>query len=47
MHLEFDEYAQHSETTTVRKFIEQFVDKGYKKDVVIQPIQKVNELYRK
>ena len=30
-----------------RKLIEQFVDKGYKKDVVIQQIQKVDQLDRK
>ena len=38
----FQEYHSHS-----RKLIEQFVDKGYKKDVVTQQIQKVDQLDRK
>ena len=38
----FQEYHSHS-----RKLIEQFVNKGYKKDVVTQPIQKVDQLDRK
>ena len=37
----FQEYDSHS-----RKLIEQFVNKGYKKDVVIQQIQKVRQLDR-
>ena len=37
----FQEYHSHS-----RKLIEQFVNKGYKKDVVIQQIQKVRQLDR-
>ena len=35
----FQDYHSHS-----RKLIEQFVDKGYKEDVVIQQIQKINQL---
>ena len=36
-HFEFDIYAHRSKTTTnSRKLIEQFVDKGYKKDVIQQ-----------
>ena len=38
----FQEYHSHS-----RKRIEQFVNKGYKKDVVTQKIQKVDQLDRK
>ena len=38
----FQEYHSHS-----RKHIEQFVNKGYKKDVVTQQIQKVDQLDRK
>ena len=38
----FQEYHSHS-----RKLIEQFVNKGYKKDVVTQQIQKVDQLDRK
>ena len=38
----FQDYHCHS-----RKLIEQFVDKRYKKDVVIQQIQKVDQLDRK
>ena len=38
----FQEYGSHS-----RKLIEQFVNKGYKKDVVTQQIQKVDQLSRK
>ena len=38
----FYNYHSHS-----RKLIEQFVNKGYKKDVVIQQIQKVDQLHRK
>ena len=38
----FQEYHSHS-----RKLIEQFVNKGYKKDVVTQQIQKVEQLNRK
>ena len=37
----FQEYHSHS-----RKLIEQFVNKGYEKDVVIQQIQKVRQLDR-
>ena len=37
----FQEYHSHA-----RKLIEQFVNKGYKKDVVIQQIQKVRQLDR-
>ena len=36
-HFKFDIYAHRSKTTTnSRKLIEQFVDKGYKKDVIQQ-----------
>ena len=35
----FQEYCSHS-----KKLIEQFVNKGYKKDVVLQQIQKVDQL---
>ena len=38
----FQEYHSHS-----RKLIAQFVNKGYKKDVVTQQIQKVAQLDRK
>ena len=38
----FQEYHSHS-----RKLIEQFVNKGYKNDVVTQQIQKVDQLNRK
>ena len=38
----FQSYHRHS-----RKLIEQFVDKGYKKDVAILQIQKVDQLDRK
>ena len=35
----FQEYCSHS-----KKLIEQFVNKGYKRDVVLQQIQKVDQL---
>ena len=38
----FQDYHSHS-----RKLIEQFFNKGYKKDVVIQQIQKLDQLNRK
>ena len=38
----FQHYLRHS-----RKFIEQFFDKGYRKDVVLQQIQKVDQFDRK
>ena len=38
----FQKYHSHS-----RKFIEQFINKGYKQDVVTQQIQKVDQLDRK
>ena len=38
----FQHYHSHSRT-----LIEQFINKGYKKDVVIQQMQKVNQLNRK
>ena len=52
-HFEFDEYAQHSKKTISRKeekkshsrkLIQQFVNKGCKKDVVTQQIQKVDQI---
>ena len=48
-HFEFDEYAEHSKThhSDSRKLIKQFINKGYKKDVIIQQIWKVHLLDQK
>ena len=48
-HFDFDKYAQHSKTTTVtlENLLNNFINKEYKKDVVIQQIQKLDQISRK
>ena len=47
--LKFDKYVQHCKTTsvTLKIFIEKFIDKGYKTDIAMQQIQKVDQLDQK